>query len=105
MEKKLRTPFAAILLTISVILSILKITPLSMRLLGFKGTAHILTVLPIVIDALLCCCLWLKKRNIIVVLAMAGKLILPIVQTKHNWGHLMPIFKLSYIPILLAHGL
>lgn len=76
MNKQVRIPFAAVLLASSVLLAILQMTPMSKSLFGFVRLVTLMSVLPILVDLVLCYALFAKQRNTIVVLAIAGNVIL-----------------------------
>lgn len=101
MEKKLRTPFAAILIAVSILLSILSFTPISMRFFGHRQLLGASSILPVVIDIVLCYTLFAKKRNTLMVAALACYTIPPLLAIVRS----LPSLNINSILILAAYFL
>lgn len=76
MAKKFHVPFAAVVLLVTVLLSILKLTPISLEIFGGMNRPTVISVLLIIVDIFLICALFLKKRNVLALVPLGAYVIL-----------------------------
>ena len=70
MNKKLRTPIAATLLVIITLLSLFQLTNICSTLFHYKNLLNFYTILNLVVKLFLCCGLFAKKRNNLLLIAV-----------------------------------
>lgn len=78
MDKKIRTPFAAILLILIAALNVFQFTDICFELFGFKIIFDVFTAIILGIELVLCGVLFAKKYNNILVIVLSCQIIIPL---------------------------
>lgn len=76
MAKKFHVPLAAVVLFVTVLLSILKLTPVSLEIFGGMNQPTVTSISLIIAGIFLICTLFLKKRNVLTLVPLGAYVIL-----------------------------